>query len=264
MEIYLCVLDEETRSLLRDDYTWEVLLRHMSLKERRGILNIRNEDGRYIKALNTLMFSYVMKIAHPTVETNIVRGKHGKPLDSTKNCGFNLSDEDGMVALALNLDGTEIGIDLATPSDINSFGIPPENFVNDDFRDIFTERERTHIHKLFDDCKTVEKKNLLLSQYWALKESYCKYIGIGITFGLDQFQFVHHIEQQDIGNLSDMGNSDFKLLGEIHLQEIDGYDPKNGIFGIWNTGIICSVFGHHEKAKILKVDLCKMVRYFGQ
>lgn len=266
MEIYLCLLDSKSRSLLRDDYTWEVLLRNMSLRERQGVLNIKNEDGRFIKALNTLLFNYVMNVVHPTVKTNVSRGIHGKPMDLTKTCGFNLSDEDGMVALALNLDGSEIGIDLATSKDISRFRIKPEDFVNDDFKDIFTEDERSHILMLFGNCNTDDEKNTILSQYWALKESYCKYEGIGITFGLDQFQFIQNIKKQEIGKL-DIDNDngeEFKLISEINLDVICGYEPMNVLFDIGDTGIICSIFGHCQEAKIFKVDTFKMVRYLTQ
>lgn len=269
MEIYLCILDRESQLLLQDDYTWEVLLRNMSLKERQGVLSIKNEQGRMVKALNLLIFNYVMKKAHPNVQTEIVRGAHGKPLDSRRNCGFNLSDEDGMVALALNLDGSQIGIDLATSSDIDRFEIKPEAFVDDDFKEIFTVAERSRIHSLFENCRTDTEKNYLLSQYWALKESYCKYLGLGITFGLEKYQFLDQINMQGIDPV-DFANYDFKPIangdngfavpiGQLTLHAIEGYAVKNALFSIGDSGVICSVFGTNTHANIFQINVPQMV-----
>lgn len=262
MDIYLAILDDKAINILRDDYTWELVLRKVSLKQRSSILNVKNEIDRMSKALNMLIFDYIRQKRHPDIEVQIGRGEYGKPLDLANNCAFNISDEDRIVSLAMNLGNQQIGMDLAKPGDIIGFGIRPERFINEDFKDIFTETERGHLMSRINDCNSEAEKFRLLSQHWALKESYCKYLGIGITSGLDQFEFNHPINEQIVLLYEGDSDEDFVQLAHIELQKLENYDPWNAVLSIGNTGILASVFSHSNQATVYQVNIEKMVRYF--
>lgn len=259
--LYVRLEGENDRSVhaLRDDFKFELLLRNLSLKQQLKIRNTKNETDRFIKLLNSLFLGYVIaeyeknrfQGLQPFSES---RGEYGKPYLENRDYQYNLSDEDGIVMLAIgfkkSLKDKEIGIDLANPIDIERFGLNRlEDFYKSDFKDIFGSAEIENLDKYFGNLKYEEQLSLL-SRIWSLKESYCKYVGVGLTAGMQNFQFF------DLKNIVKTSNSLMKL------QQIQGYSPLNLCFEIPDSSVQCSVFSHYDTAEVVKLDAYDIINYY--
>ncbi|GMG18029.1 unnamed protein product [[Candida] boidinii] len=146
-------------------------------------------------------------------------GEFGKPfIDQPNkfkdNLQFNISDELDLIAISVNFnENLEIGIDLANPYDVknsiidNNLSQDLNEFHNEYFKDIFTNFEKLQLDKFNDNSRTdysigndVTRNNdtganndinyLNYAHYWSIKESYSKYLGVGISNGL-QYEFLN-------------------------------------------------------------------------
>lgn len=258
---YVQLEGEEDKGVcaLRDDFKFELLLRNLTLKQQLRIRNTKNETDKFIKLLNSLFVQYVVGIyekdkgqeREPIVE---LRSKYGKPYLENREYQYNLSDEDGIVMLAIGFSksfkGKEIGIDLANPVDIERFNLKRlEDFYRSDFKAIFSSAEIENLDGYFETLSHQEQL-LLLSKVWSLKESYCKYIGVGITAGMQNFEFLTVCDNFET------------TIDTIRLKPLKGYNPLNACFIIPNSPIICSVFSHYENARLIKVDACDIINYY--
>ncbi|GME92149.1 unnamed protein product [[Candida] boidinii] len=146
-------------------------------------------------------------------------GEFGKPfIDQPNkfkdNLQFNISDELDLIAISVNFnENLEIGIDLANPYDVknsiidNNLSQDLNEFHNEYFKDIFTNFEKLQLDKFNDNSRTdysigndATRNNdtganndinyLNYAHYWSIKESYTKYLGVGISNGL-QYEFLN-------------------------------------------------------------------------
>lgn len=100
----------------------------------------------------------------------IFKGAHGKPYLKNSEVFFNVTNCTGLVCCAVH--SSEIGIDA-------------ESIIN--YSPELTKRVCTN-----NEAKTIdeaENKAEMFIRFWTLKESYVKYIGIGLGYGLENAEF---------------------------------------------------------------------------
>ena len=260
--------DSKIVQLLRDEFKFEIMLRQLSLARQLKIRNIKNELDRYSKLMNMLILQYV--IAKYELNSGILEMTHndyGKPKLRNKFYQYNISDEEGLVSIAIgfeeSLKNCEVGVDLANPKDIEGFKLERlEEFYKHDFRSIYGSREIDMLDEKFTYL-SYNDQLLLLSETWALKESYCKYLGVGITSGLEKYQFPKVPEVIRLSLVWDIADDGFEIFRDtLPLNIITGYEPKNVCFEIPNRNIICSIFSHYEQARLIKISGLALIKYF--
>lgn len=103
----------------------------------------------------------------------ISKGEHGKPFFKNSNLHFNISHCDGGVCCAVGK--KELGIDIER-ADRDALSIAKR---------VCSENELAELNKAND-----KKENFI--KYFTLKESYVKYLGVGLSYGLKnaEFEFV--------------------------------------------------------------------------
>lgn len=267
------VNESKVVQLLRDDFKFELLLRNFSLSKQLKVRNVRNELDRDVKVINMLILKYVLRcyeeIKVQSHEWEESRNEYGKPRLEHRSYQYNISDEVGIVCLAIGfnerLRGSEIGIDLANPEDIQRFGLSDlQNFYKVDFRSIFGPNEIEELDRLFDDL-TYDEQLQRLTQMWALKESYCKYLGVGIAAGMENFEFPEPKKFLLIEKDVEGGQDLFEVVARnIEMNKTVNFDVNNGCFQLPQSKLICSVFGDYRKACLVKLDVRNIIKEFTQ
>lgn len=106
--------------------------------------------------------------------TPIIKGRYGKPaLEEHPGIHFNLSHAEGIAACIVC--GRECGIDCERIRD----------FRPNILKRIFSEQEQAYFRNLPD-----EEKNTAFFRLWTLKEAYIKAIGRGLSFPMNQAEFM--------------------------------------------------------------------------
>ncbi|RUP26540.1 4'-phosphopantetheinyl transferase superfamily [Jimgerdemannia flammicorona] len=125
-------------------------------------------------------------------ELRFSRTKAGKPylercsetnVFKATNVIFNISHHGGWVVLAA-AESCAVGIDVMTLEIPGKRAIPVQDFFVS-FQDQFTQSEWDYINRPADDKKKLRR----FIQYWCLKESYVKAIGVGIVVKLASIEF---------------------------------------------------------------------------
>ena len=252
--------DSKVIQVLRDAFKFELLLRKFTLKQQLKIRNVKSEIDRCVKLLNMLILEFIVEKYEQSNEVKgdkIVesRGEFGKPQLENRKYQFNLSDEKGLVMLAIGFDpsktNTEIGVDLANPEDIEDFNLNKlEDFYKLDFRNIFDDSEIEQLDACFQKLE-YDKRLSKLSQFWALKESYSKYLGVGIAAGLQNYIFSANIEIKPTARLN-----------EYQLDQLEPYEPRNVCLTLPGHNILCSVFAHYNSCTLVKLNPLDIVNHF--
>lgn len=263
--------DSRAVQLLRDDFKFELLLGNFSLSEQLRLRNIKNELDRYVKLINMLILKYVLNnyeqegVIEQYKES---KNEYGKPRIENRKYQYNISDEVGIVCLAIgfneDLNDSEVGIDLANPDDIERFELPNlKNFYRVDFKSIFGPDEIRELDQSFGDL-SFEKRLQRLSQMWALKESYCKYLGLGITAGMENFQYPQPGDPLVINErITENHNSNFEVVTQnVQMKRFEGFDVPNGCFQFPDSKLICSVFGHYRNLCLVKINIEYIIKEF--
>lgn len=275
LEGFQSINDNPIIHILRNDFKFETILRNLTLKQQLKIRNVKNELDRYVKLINLLILKYIIMNYENCEDKNIEiderRGAFGKPFLRNYEYQYNISDENSIVSIAIGFNPsfkkTEIGLDLANPKDIESFQLSKlENFYKHDFRQIFTDNEVEKLDTIFKNLDYNQRLNTL-SGLWALKESYCKYLGVGITAGMENYEFIDIPELVNFDADNNFRhdfekNQKFEIVKQIQLGKITRYDPKNACFKIPNTEIICSVFSQYENACLVNVNVEELIKVF--
>lgn len=146
---------------------------------------------------------------------------------NTLGLHFNLSHTNGLVALALTRVGP-VGIDVeSTSREQNISEIAPDILTSNEYLD------------LIQQAKTDQHTRLL--KYWTLKEAFVKATGLGLTSGLQTFEFYLEAQPQPI---------------------IRFLSPKDTLAKNWqfkqcilSSGHILALAHHHPEALHAKVSL---------
>lgn len=102
--------------------------------------------------------------------SDIAKGKFGKPYFRYYPVFYNISHCDGAICLVLGK--TELGVDIERAD-----------------RNALSAAKRVCDPAEQQDIKTSKNPELRFIQYWTLKESYVKYLGRGIGYGLKNIVF---------------------------------------------------------------------------
>ncbi|GME89541.1 unnamed protein product [[Candida] boidinii] len=170
-----------------------------------------------------------------------------KNKNKNNNLQFNITDELDLISISINFNNNlDIGIDLANPYDIektiidNNLIKDLNKFHNEFFKDIFTNFEKLQLDK-FNNNNTIDNNNndnnnikyLNYAHYWSIKESYSKYLGVGLSNGL-QYEFLNFKKFQDYKNgkniihMHDHNNEKDKEIETFEL--IEDVDSLNDFF----------------------------------
>ncbi|GME70342.1 unnamed protein product [[Candida] boidinii] len=225
--IYTFIIDVKKIDSIIDDFKFELILRLLGLNEISRIISKKTTSNSQKKILiNKLLIKFLLSCQYKDIQMvknkQMIRfgnGEFGKPfIDQPNkfkdNLQFNISDELDLIAISVNFnENLEIGIDLANPYDVknsiidNNLSQDLNEFHNEYFKDIFTNFEKLQLDKFNDNSRTdysigndVTRNNdtganndinyLNYAHYWSIKESYSKYLGVGISNGL-QYEFLN-------------------------------------------------------------------------
>ncbi|ESX00987.1 hypothetical protein KL918_002630 [Ogataea parapolymorpha] len=176
--------------IVRDDYRFELLMRTLPLTDQAKILRKRSSSDKIASLIGALLVRYVLLEKNLSAKKwhslAFQTGDLGKPYVENSKFKFNHSDEKHIVAVAIDFQGvSEIGIDLANPEDV---GDSREFLIH--FRPIFSDLELEQIDATISDLPPGSQQQHL-SLYWALKESYSKFKGVGLHGNLQKYEFLN-------------------------------------------------------------------------
>lgn len=162
---------------------------------------------------NELLFYYGLKEKY-NIEEPINRNidKNGKPFLSTqKNIHFNMSHSGKYSVCAFSSDS--IGVDIEEI----------QNFQPDIVQRFFNETE----YKIL--LNNPHKRMELFYQFWVLKESFIKAIGVGFQLPLGEFTFsiVDNMESRNMNNSFKLYNVDHQVNMHKYVSLLVGFDDYN-------------------------------------
>ncbi len=151
-------------------------LYHLCSEERKNKVNryIDIDDRKRGVAAHVLMKYGWIESGRKIANLKILYNAYGKPyLQNDESFCFNLSHAGKWVAIAYG--NFEVGIDIEQIQE-KRYGIV-EQFYGD--------KEKVYIQK----ADSVKEGNRRFTQIWTIKESYLKYLGIGLNKELNSFDF---------------------------------------------------------------------------
>lgn len=225
--IYTFIVDVKKIDSTIDDFKFELILRLLEINEISRIISKKTTSNFKKKFLiNKLLIKFLLSCQYKDIQMvkdkqkiKFGNGEFGKPfIDQPNkfkdNLQFNISDELDLIAISVNFnENLEIGIDLANPYDVkdsiidNNLSQDLNEFHNEYFKDVFTNFEKLQLDKFNNNIRTDynigndisgnndtgtsnDIKYLNYAHYWSIKESYSKYLGVGISNGL-QYEFLN-------------------------------------------------------------------------
>ncbi|MGG0383309.1 4'-phosphopantetheinyl transferase superfamily protein [Priestia filamentosa] len=143
---------------------------------RQKISKFVNEDDKIRSFLSHLFLRYLIscELRCELVDIKFKYGKYGKPyIDSGRGLAFNISHSGKFIAIAIDMESEEIGVDI-------------QECIKLDYKELassfFTQQEYEYI-----TCQSNIKRNFF--RIWTLKESYLKAIGSGLYAPLNSICF---------------------------------------------------------------------------
>lgn len=120
----------------------------------------------------------------PYNEIRFCRDEKGKPFLSDKNCNinFNVSHQGDYVVLAGELEHVEMGVDVMKNEYAGGKTVP-------EFFRIMNRQFSALEWQSIKNCRSETEQVGMFCRHWALKESYVKAIGVGITTNLQDITF---------------------------------------------------------------------------
>lgn len=209
--VYTCVC---SLSHVLDGYFYRAFLNKISV-DRVEQINLcpnlfRKKVKLYSEILLRIMIIQLLNISNDCIRFG--RLKNGKPiLCDNDNCKFNISHSGNIIAVAITLSDSDIGLDVEKDLIVN-YGI---------VKRFFGEKERYYV----SESKSTE--NNRFCEIWTRKEAYIKYLGVGLK-GLslaDTFQ--SHIYNKIISfHISDFwlslcSDSDAGIVRMVKEEEIN-------------------------------------------
>lgn len=196
--VFTASITTELEQWLTDDYNYEMAVRAVGLRGRAAINNVQDHGMRVRKIVAALLPRIAVNIVHQwerrgrmadadveiddTIELSglltaveMAYNSHGKP--AVAGLHFNASSSNDVVCVAVRRD-LEIGVDLShARQNITA------KFM-DEFKGIFGGLEYVQMM-----AYPREQRYVAFNQLWTLKESFTKYLGLGLNVELDKFWF---------------------------------------------------------------------------
>lgn len=164
----------------------DFLMCHVSEKRKRQIAKLFFPKDKIRCFFSELVMKYALLKSFDIKlsENDIAYSEFGKPYLHNQNVRFSISHSGDWVICSVGT--SEMGVDIEELKKIDF------NTMYNNFADI--ERKQT---ELFD----AEKKAERFYRLWTLKESYLKYLGVGLSRSLDSFAIL--IDNEEITLLDD-------------------------------------------------------------
>lgn len=181
------------------DRKFEKLLRFLPFSQQTRIISKKDATIARITLINQLLQRYICcrVVGKQPHELEFTANQYGKPFLKDSNFQFSMSNSSISTSMVVDFDNKEVGIDLADTRDVDTFG---DDYLNH-FRDIFHPNEFEYLKGFTDNT---DQQKLLFTQYWALKESYTKKLGVGLNGDLASYNFrnVEPVEKDSVWNCS--------------------------------------------------------------
>ncbi|KAH3675986.1 hypothetical protein WICMUC_002282 [Wickerhamomyces mucosus] len=210
---------------------------------------------------NQLLQRFISCIYRNTTDITKVEfeyNKFGKPSLVDTNLCFSMSNQQGYTSMIINTDMKEVGIDLASIKDLNKFG---NNYL-DNFAEIFHENEYKYLSK-YDNYEL----KVIFTEFWALKESYAKKLGVGLNADLQSFDFrnvhlVNYKTSRELKNYLEIQKSQWNSSATLYIY--DNLEKDLNIFlNRLNPDIVVSVIGESiDQPLIVKIPIDTILEYF--
>lgn len=182
-----CVTCVNIAGLIERDI--EPLLKFISISKRERL----SQYSRKIDVIRSLIADLLVRhyITNKTnLSNNLIKfsyNSHGKPyIQGDYSLHFNISHSGDWVVACFFCD--EIGIDVEQIKSIGYLGIAKKTFCADEFNSLLA-------------LDILERPNYFTS-IWALKESYVKALGVGLSIELNTFSFNINREQVLFNNIN--------------------------------------------------------------
>lgn len=171
------VVVEVEDNVLSDDFCYEEALRLLPLGVQARVNAKKVAHDRYITLSNRILQSCVAQLVCGGRDVSFHTGKYGKPYLDDPNVSFSMTNGEQYVCMfvvrAPCTSGMDVGIDIASTNDFK---------CEDDleiYRDVLADEEYSAIQEA---CLGDMKSKFAF--YWSIKESYTKYLGVGLNFDL--------------------------------------------------------------------------------
>lgn len=191
------------------------------------------------------------------------QNQYGKPYLVDSDFSFSMSNQQGYTSMVISLLNKDIGIDLASCSDVDKFG---EDYLRH-FKDIFHPDEYQNLSQIKDN----DDSRLVFTEYWALKESYTKKLGVGLNGDLASYNFTNVAKLQPTTYQTNL--PDDQLQTQHHVQwenstklsitnQIENIDIS--LVMIPNSDIVISICGEiPEDPVLIKVPITLMTKFLS-
>lgn len=161
------------------DEDWQSLIEDMPLWRQQVIGKFVVNDPKKISLLASILFEKMLIDIDKNIDTKNIKityNQYGKPYideGEYRNIKFNISHTKDKVILCVS--DEEVGCDIEKIHDID-FNIAKR---------FFTKTEYEYLEKIID----INDKTKIFYKMWTMKESIAKYIGKGLSIGLDSVDF---------------------------------------------------------------------------
>lgn len=174
------VSPKDVREFRENDFKFEMLKRRLKdLKDYKAIDGYHHIENKLAYIISKLLCEKVCKnyLAKDEALT-FQKSSYGKPyLANHPGLKYNMSNciSQCTYSMVINNQGVEIGLDIAN---VNDHMGENEVFEYKLYADILCEEEMALLSKQLDN----ERRIKLFTMIWAIKESYTKLIGLGLTY----------------------------------------------------------------------------------
>lgn len=157
--------------LIKDEVFYD-MMNIVSIDKQNRIRKFFNYKDRIRSLLGDILVRYGLckSYGFKNSEINFKVNEYGKPFIEDSNIEFNISHSGQWVVAVLNDSAVGIDVEEITPID---FTIAKRFFSYDE-------------NKVLDDLEGLEKRDKFFD-YWAIKESYVKMVGRGLTINMHSF-----------------------------------------------------------------------------
>lgn len=215
--VFTTSISPELSLYLEDDYNYEMAVRLAGLRHRAAVNAAKDHGARVRKLVATLFPRMVVNMVRRCGEVfqpvQMSHNNYGKPLVSGLH--FNTSSSNDVVCVVVRWD-LEIGVDLSHARQNIA-----ATFM-DDFHDIFSVEEHTQMMAF-----PAEQRYVMFNQLWTLKESFTKYLGVGLNVDLNKFWF--DMGQGVVGGTEGTDNGVLSASGRVRTDSGQTSTASGGI-----------------------------------
>lgn len=165
---------------------FEVAMRQLPFQQQVKIMQKKFTLDAKTALANQLLQRFISCLClgtHDQSKLQFKQNQYGKPYLVDSDFSFSMSNQQGYTSMVISLVNEEIGIDLASCSDVDKFGVD----YLEHFHDIFHPEE----FQILQGIKSSDDLKLIFTEYWALKESYTKKLGVGLNGDLASYNFTN-------------------------------------------------------------------------